>query len=42
MHQHDKYFDFSGELSKGAESPEAEENKNNSVDGEFISAARDY
>lgn len=36
------YFDFSGELSEGAESPEGEENKNKGVDGEFISAAHDY
>lgn len=29
------YSDFLGELSEGAESPEAEENKNKGVDGEF-------
>lgn len=30
------YSDFSGELSEGAESPEAEENKNKGVDGELV------
>ena len=35
-------FDFSGELSEGAESTEDEENKNKIVDGEFIPAAHDH
>lgn len=33
------YSHFSGELSEGAESPEAEEKKNKGVDGEFAPAA---
>lgn len=38
VHESDKehnYFDFSGELSEGAESPKSVENKNARVDGEF-------
>lgn len=35
------YSPFSGELSEGADSPEAEENKDKAVEGEFVPAVID-